>query len=168
MDLNALTRQIELELHNDKKISPNTRQTISNLVSKYKVLRGGAGFAQRAVEMARLSGLDKALIGTINKQLPQLKSDIKTAVLNNIAATGQQLFPDNANIYLTNVATDASELKSKVNETIKHVQAIRGGQVNDLVVRIMAAITLMVLIVAVYCTFEYVSRTRTQTPPSDA
>lgn len=159
MTLNELTNQIELELHNDKKLSAGTIESVNNMVNKYKIVRGGS-FANKVINLTKLTGLDKALLGTISKMMPGVTPKLREAVMENITVNAQRLFPDNANIYIMNLISHPDELKALIAETEKEQLAMRGGQVNDLIVRVMAAITLIVLLVTVYCGIEYYTNKR--------
>lgn len=159
MSLNDLTNQIELELHNDKKLSAGTIQSVNNMVAKYKVIRGGS-IKEKVINLTKLTGLDKALLGTVRKMMPGISDKLRESVMENIAVNAQRLFPDNANIYIMHLISKPDELKQLIADTEKEQLAIRGGQVNDLIIRVMAAITLIVLLVTVYCGIEYYTNKR--------
>lgn len=153
MNLNVLSETIEVELHNDQTISDNTKTEVGSVVNQQKALRGGG---PRSLNPSKLKGLDRALLKTISNKLTHVDPKLRDTVLENIAANGQTLLPDNANIYYTHLLTDANALKKDVNEVLTEIHKIQGGHINDLMMQIMIGVTIVLFIVAIVCIVKYV------------
>lgn len=154
MNLNTLSDTIEIELHNNKCISQTTKENIDSVIERQTAIRGGL---KLPFDPSKLKGLDRAILNTLNKKLDKIDPRVRDIVMQEIASKGQSLLPENANIYYTKLATDAETLKNVVNETLTDIQKIQGGRLNLLIVKILSAISLVLIITVIYCAVKYAS-----------
>lgn len=160
MTLNDISKAIELELHNNQTLSESTRNNVSAVVDKYRIINGGK---IPFLDILKLNGLDKALLGTLKDKLPQLLSPkLQNSVLTELAAKGQTLLPKNANIYFAHLLNNPEALKGDIMSVLNNIAAIKGGEISDMTIKILCAVTLMLIVVVVYCVIVHVNSNETK------
>lgn len=134
MNLDDISAQIELELHNYGKLSKQTINDIDQSIKhQMKQFKGGNPAVSAGLKVIQMSGIDKLLIRTIAKNITKtvVKSKMlkkafntilkRTGALTNklmanklmkaIVHEAYKIFPSNPNIYLSAIRHNINQLE---------------------------------------------------------